>query len=118
LLIGNHYLHPDTTPEITANYFRFLENKLDTHNFRVIVVGDFNIPGLDWKPSLSLLNPHYYSKLKGDAIYTSRCLPSLSQCIDTTRNSYLLDLIFSDLNDLCITPVDHGLVKADNYHPL
>jgi hypothetical protein len=47
LLIGNHYFPPDTKPEIITNYFRFLENKLDTHNFRAIIVGNFNTPGFD-----------------------------------------------------------------------
>jgi hypothetical protein len=60
LLIGNHYFPPDTKPQIIANYFRFLENKLDTHNFRVIIVGDFNTPGFDWKFGLTLPNSHYY----------------------------------------------------------
>jgi hypothetical protein len=109
---------PDTKPEIIANYFRFLENKLDTHNFRVIMVGDFNTPGFDWKCGLSLSNSHYYSKLKGDAIYTSTCLLNLNQCIDNAGSSNLLDLIFSNLSDLCITPVAPGLLKPDNYHPL
>jgi hypothetical protein len=48
-------------------------------NFRVIMVGDLNTPGFDWERALSLQNSHYYSKLKGDAIYTSTCLLNLSQ---------------------------------------
>jgi hypothetical protein len=39
MLIGSHYFPPDAKPENIANYFRFLENHLDTHNFRVIMVG-------------------------------------------------------------------------------
>jgi hypothetical protein len=42
LLIGNHYFPPDNKPEIVANYFRFLEKKLDRHYFHVIIFGDFN----------------------------------------------------------------------------
>jgi hypothetical protein len=42
LLIGNHYFSPDAKPD---NMIRTLEDKLDTHNFRVISVGDFNAPG-------------------------------------------------------------------------
>ncbi|PNF20040.1 hypothetical protein B7P43_G05817 [Cryptotermes secundus] len=117
LLIGNHYFPPDANPENIANYFRFLENNLDTHNFRVIMVGDFNAPGFDWKSGLALPNSHYYSKLKGDAIYTSTCLLNLNQCIDNVSGSNLLDLIFSNLSDISITPVDSGLIKPDNYHP-
>jgi hypothetical protein len=81
------------------------------------MVGDFNAPGFDWKNCLSLLNSHYYSKLKGDAIYTSTCLLNLNQCIATVGSSNRLDLIFSNLSNLCITPVDPGLIMPDNYHP-
>jgi hypothetical protein len=81
------------------------------------VIGDFNIPNFDWKRGLSLPNSHYYSKLKVDAIYTSTCLLDLSHCIDTVGSSNLLGLIFSNLRDLGITPVDPGLIKTDNYNP-
>jgi hypothetical protein len=82
------------------------------------MIGDFNTPGFDWKNGLSLPNSHYYSKLKGDAIYASMCLLTLSQCIDTVGSSNLLDLIFSNMSDLCISRVHPELVKPDNYHPL
>jgi hypothetical protein len=48
------YFPPDTKPENIANYFRFLENELD---FRVIMFGDFNAPGFDWKNDLSAQLP-------------------------------------------------------------
>jgi hypothetical protein len=73
--------------------------------------------GFDWKKGMSLPNPHYYSKLKGDAIYTSACLLNLNQCVETAGSGNLLDLIFSNLSDLDITPVYPGLIKPDNYHP-
>jgi hypothetical protein len=100
LFIGNQYFSPDAKPENIANYFRFLEHKLDTHNFRVIIVGDFNAPGCYWKRRLSLPNSHYYCKLKGEAIYTSACLLNQNQCIVTDHTRNLLDLIFSNLSDL------------------
>jgi hypothetical protein len=81
------------------------------------MVGDFNAPGFDWKSDMSLPNSHYYSKLKGGAIYTFTCHLNLNQCFDTVGSSNLLDLIFSNLRDISITPVDPGLIKCDNYHP-
>jgi hypothetical protein len=117
LLIGNHYFPLDTKPEIIVNYFGFLENKLDTYNFLVVIVGDLRTPGFDRKCGLYLPYSHYYSKLKVDAIYTSSCLLNLSQCIDTAGSSNLLDLIFPNLSDLCTTFAYPGLVKSDNYHP-
>jgi hypothetical protein len=103
LLIGNHYFPPDTKPEVITNYFRSLEDKLDTNNFRVVIVGDFNAPGFDWDHGLSAPDCHYYSKLRGDAIYTSTCLLNLQQCIDAVGSSNLLDLVFTNLNDYNIT---------------
>jgi hypothetical protein len=93
LLIGNHYFPPDTKPGNIVSYFRFLENNLDTHNFRVIYGWGFQRSWFDWKSGLSLPNSHYYSELKGDAIYTSTCLLNLNQCIETAGSSNLLDLI-------------------------
>ncbi|PNF20051.1 hypothetical protein B7P43_G05268 [Cryptotermes secundus] len=81
------------------------------------MVGDFSDPGFYWKTGLALPSSHYYSKLKRDAIYTSTCLLNLNQCIDNDSSSNLLDLIFSNLSDRSITPVDPGLIKPDNYHP-
>jgi hypothetical protein len=104
LLIGNHYF----SPENISNYSRFVENKLDTHNFLVITVGDCNAPGFDWKNGLSVPNSHY----------TSTCLLNLNLCIDTIGSSNLLDLNFSNLSDLGITPIDPELIKPDSYHPL
>jgi hypothetical protein len=117
LLIGNHYFPPDAKPENIFKYLRFLENYLDTYNFRVIMVGDINAPGFDWKSDLSLPNSYYCPKLKGDAIYISTCLRNLNQCIDTVGSSNRLDLICANLSDLRITPVNPGLIKPDNYYP-
>jgi hypothetical protein len=77
LLIGNHYFSPDAKPEVLNNYFHFLEEKLDTINFRIVMVGDFNVPGFDWSHGLSVPDWHYYYKLRGDVIYTSTCLLNL-----------------------------------------
>jgi hypothetical protein len=117
LLIGNHYFPPDTKPEVIINYFRSLENKLGTPNFRVTMVGDFNKPGFDWSHSQSLLGCHYYSKLKGDAIYSFTCLLNLHLCIDADDRTNLLELIFYNFSDIGITFLDSGIIKPDIYHP-
>jgi hypothetical protein len=54
-------------------------------------MGDFNTPGFDWECGLPLPNCHYYSKFKGDTIYTSACRLALTQSIETNYNN-LLDL--------------------------
>jgi hypothetical protein len=40
------------TLNLQSLLIRFLENKLDIHNFRVIMVGHFNTPAFDWKRGL------------------------------------------------------------------
>jgi hypothetical protein len=117
LLIGNHYFPPDTEHEIIINCYRFLENNLETQNFRVILVGDFNTPRFDWKRGLSQANCHYYSKLKGDAIYTSTCLLDLRKRIDAVGSSCLLDLAFTNFCEIRINFIDAGIIKPDAYHP-
>jgi hypothetical protein len=57
--------------------------------------GVFSIPNFDWERVLSLPKCYFYSKLKGDAIYTSTCLLDLTQC-RVTENS--LDPVFTTFN--------------------
>jgi hypothetical protein len=63
LITGNHYFPPDTIPEVTSNYFRFLKRNLDTQNACLITVWEFNTPGLNRILGLSVPNFHYYSNL-------------------------------------------------------
>jgi hypothetical protein len=117
LLIGNHYFSPDTKPEFITDYFRLLENMRDINNFSVILLGDFNAPGFNWGRGLPLPNSHYYSKLKGDAIYTSTFFLGPRQCVEAADSHNLLDLVFANFSDLKPVPADSGLVKPDSYHP-
>lgn len=76
--------------------------------------GDFNTPNFDWEHGLPLPDCYYYySKLRGDAVYTSLCLLGLTQRIGTVHNKNLLDLIFTNFDILEVTFVDMGMVKAD-----
>jgi hypothetical protein len=44
LLVGNNYFSPKSDNTI-ENYFNSLETNLDTQHFRVVLLGDFNVPG-------------------------------------------------------------------------
>jgi hypothetical protein len=80
-------------------------------------LGDFNAPGFNWETGASLPKCHYYSKLKGDAIYTSTCLLGLRQCVEAVDSINMLGLVFANFTDLKLVPVDSGLVTPDTYHP-
>jgi hypothetical protein len=71
LLIGNHYFAPDIKVDIINNYFNFLENLLDTLNYWVLLLGDFNVPGFDWNNGSPSTNCHFFTKLKGDVIHSA-----------------------------------------------
>jgi hypothetical protein len=118
MLTGNHYFSPDTKPEVITNYFRHLENSLDTNNIRVILLGDYNAPGFNWESGAPLPKCHYYSKLKGDAIYTSRCFLGLRQYVEAVVTLNMIDLIFAHFTDIKSVPTHSGLVTPDTYPPL
>jgi hypothetical protein len=117
LLIGNHYFAPDTSVDTIKRYFCSLEYILDTYNFRVLLVGNFNVPGFDWKLGLSSSSSYYYIILKGEAKYTSTCLLELSQHNYSRKNGNLLDLIFSVVTDFSVNYDVRSLVHPDVYHP-
>jgi hypothetical protein len=117
MLIGNHYFLSDTKPEVITDYFRHLENTLDTNNTRIILLGDFSAPGFNWESGAPLLKCHYYSKLKGDGIYTSTYLLGLRQCVEAVDSLNMLDLVSANFSDLKSVPADFGLVTPDIYHP-
>jgi hypothetical protein len=117
LLIGNHYFAPDVNVDIIRNYFNFLENTLDTLNYRVLLLGDFSVPGFDWNSGLASLNCHFYTKLKGDVTHSATCFLGLSQHNYSDSGSNLLDLVFSSFADLTVDHPANRLVQPDNFHP-
>jgi hypothetical protein len=94
LLVGNHYFSPDTDIRIIENYFNSLEIKLNPQNFRVVLLGDFHVPGFDWANGLPQANSHYYTKIRGNVIHSAACYLGLSQYNLTIQNKNLLDLVF------------------------
>jgi hypothetical protein len=75
-----------------------LENLLDAHNFHVILIGNCNAPGFDWNHRLPHANSLYYSKPKGDAIFTRTCLLDLRQRVDAAGSS---SSSYFNVNVLC-----------------
>jgi hypothetical protein len=94
LLIGNHYFSPDMKVDIVKNYSNFLENILDTLNYCVLLLGDFNVPRFGWKYGLPSPNCHFYTKLKGDMIHSATCFLGLNQHNYPDSGSNFLDLVF------------------------
>jgi hypothetical protein len=70
LLVGNHCFPPNMVNKVIENCFNSLENKLITQNFRVVLLGDFTVPGYDWVSDLPHAYTHYYTKLRGEGSIT------------------------------------------------
>jgi hypothetical protein len=58
-------------------------------------MGDFSVPNFDWERGLLLPNCYFYSKLKGDAIYTTTSLFGLIQRLLTDSS---LGLVFTNFD--------------------
>jgi hypothetical protein len=107
---------PDTKPEVIIDYFHQRVNTLDTNNIRVILLGAFNAPGFNLESGTPLPKCNY-SKLKGDAIYTSTSLLGLGQCVEAVDTLNMLDLVFANFTDLKSLRTDSGLITPDTYYP-
>jgi hypothetical protein len=94
----------------------FLENILDILNYRVLLLGDFNVPGFDPNSGLPSHNCHFYTKLKGDMIYSAICFLGLNQHNYSDSSSNLLDPVFSKFSDLTFDHREYGLVQPDHFH--
>jgi len=69
----------DTTVGTLKQCFGYLQHVLDTNNFRVLLLGNFHVPLIDWKTALSPAISHYYNKLTGEPTFSATRLLSLSQ---------------------------------------
>jgi hypothetical protein len=115
LLNSNLYFRPDTKPEMVTIYFRFVENKLDTWNFHVIMITHLTpLARLEmWSVSSEVPS---YSEVKGDALYTSTWLLSLRQCTAALGKTTCLTWVFLNSSHFGITFVDNEIVMPDTYH--
>jgi hypothetical protein len=114
LLISNRCFAPDTTADTFKWYFVYLEYVLDTYNFCVLLLGDFNLPLFKKKLELSPAISQYYNNmihifLHVYSAYLSKIIPAaVATC---------LTLCFSNFTDLSINHAVRVFVSPDTYHP-
>ena len=120
-IMASIYRPPDTKPESFSNMLNFLQNNINkisqNHHCDIIIMGDFNLPGMIWKPSESLeknvTDPSESLLLE----FIDKNL--LSQCIDQpTRKNNLLDLYLTNNSNMVLRSEvsdshlsDHAIVK-------
>jgi hypothetical protein len=116
LLIGNHYFAPDCDVKIIENYLNLLEQNLNAHQYRVIILSDFNVHNYNWLNGTPLSNCYFYNKTKGNFIYSTSCFLGLNQHNNSVSNSTLLDLVSTNISDLCVSLSNYPVVAPGNYH--
>jgi hypothetical protein len=84
-----------------------LQKNIDTTNYSVLSTGNFNVLGFDWVRGVPLPKCNFYSKLEGDAIYTSTCLLGCTQHPAK---------VFTEYNHLSTCFAD-GVLKPGACHP-
>jgi hypothetical protein len=93
-------------PLPTPNW-TLLQKNIDTINHSVLSIGNFSVPGFHWERGVPLPNCNFYSKLEGNAIYTSTCLLG---CTQHTGK------VFTECNHLSTRSAD-GVLKPGVCHP-
>lgn len=51
-LVGNYYFPPLSDTQMFDNHLQTLEEQVDFTKYRVLIFGDFNLPGVDWTSRL------------------------------------------------------------------
>jgi hypothetical protein len=90
LLVGN--IPPNTDIKFIEIYFDSLGTKFNTLDVRVVLLGDFNVPGYDWVNGFLHVNSHYCTKLRGYVTHNAACYLVISQYKLAMKNNDPLDL--------------------------
>ncbi|KAL1446875.1 hypothetical protein WDU94_010915 [Cyamophila willieti] len=117
-LIGNHYLPCNIDTDLIERYSRFLIQHIDISSFKVICLGDYNLPEFNWSLGVSD-NDNSYIRKKSNIIYSLFCDLNLLQ-INFERinpDDNILDLVVSNFSDELAVFRENGLVAWDHSHP-
>lgn len=120
VLIGNHYFSTSLINDVESfsNYCTFIKEKLLSIE-HVVLVGDFNLPGVDWETrDVSGIRDHYV-KLRSLCLLEAVSYLNLTQVNVKQLNvdNNLLDLILTNYYEFELSPQVAPLVKIDRFHP-
>ena len=116
-LLGCFYDPPDDRDVSLSEFLAVLEDKARTHNSRVIVGGDFNLPDIDWDSMMYKAGGKYRNKCEMLLNVINTC--GLEQMIRTptrvTDNvSNILDLVLTNTPQL-VTKVTNCVGISDHF---
>jgi Reverse transcriptase (RNA-dependent DNA polymerase) len=121
ILIGNVYFPPLTDISIYNKHFEIINNLLLSYPFinNIILVGDYNFPKFQWLPSSIGFSPNLFNLSKTELNFLLKIsYLNIFQFNDVVNsNGSILDLVFSDFNNISVNNSVNPLVPCDNYHP-
>ena len=112
---------PPKSRYIDYEYFsKYMENTINSldPNAHVIIVGDFNLPSIEWENEENISVPITWSGAQAEEILLVTAANDFSQ-FNTTRNhnGKILDLIFSNKDTITVDKCDDPVVPEDKHHP-
>lgn len=118
LLIGAFYIAPDVSPSEFNETLTSIENISNLHSkHKLIVLGDFNTPGIRWN-NLSFEHKNHYAAQKCNMLLDFVSFTSMQQfCRIENACGNVLDVCFSNLDNVQVCPSDIALVHPDKFHP-
>ncbi|XP_064292001.1 uncharacterized protein LOC135309705 [Plodia interpunctella] len=113
------YLPPDINSDLLTDFYNNTQSvvlNFDPDDIPLLV-GDFNIPSLQWSQSGSILVPGCFSDLKSRLLLETISLCNLSQFSNKYNvNNRLLDLVLSSYNKIKVLDAE-SVVKIEGHHP-
>lgn len=117
LLIGCHYFSPDTKPVIIDSYLKAIIDKVERDQYRIIMLGDFNIPGVHWGDRSFNEFAHFYARKKAGLLFDFMDDTNLDQFnfMVPRGGKSILDLVLSNM-EVDVERSTEYLVSPDLFH--
>lgn len=116
LLLGTGYFSPTTAEAQYQGFKTTLIQKLTNYDGQIIILGDFNLPGVDWDQGSSQ-GCSSSTRLKATHIFDLCYDINLNQINTFKGSGSLLDLCLTNINGLNCTAINDPFVPIDKYHP-
>lgn len=120
LIIGCVYFPPNSSPDCYqafCNTSESLKNEYEDSKF--LILGDFNLPLLEWHYEDSTLVPSSVSSPTAEVVIDSMYFQELHQLNSVSNcKGRFLDLVFADeFTDLSLSQSKDPIINTDPYHP-
>ena len=119
ILVGCVYFPPHSSVEAYESFVATLDSLISRHrNAKIIIMGDFNLPMINWISDNDILIPCELSTPAAEVLVTGLIYQELQQ-VNSVQNEFgrYLDLAFvSDFTDLSVAPAQQPISSVVQHH--